>query len=148
MLLSTGQSIFFLCMGNNRGQSQAKLLSSTSLQSLSTELYRFAATPQAVVVCGGYVGLGQASCALRWTLLALYGETYLGKLRENQNHKPHHEGAYARPRDAYLLEMHACKMHACEVHAHEVHAYEVHAHEMHAREVHSHEIHAHRSVTF
>ena len=36
-----------------------------------------------------------------------------------KNPKPHHEGAYARPRDAYLLEMHACKMHACEVHTYE-----------------------------
>jgi hypothetical protein len=26
--------------------------------------------------------------------------------------KPTHEGAHARPRDACLLEMHACKMHA------------------------------------
>jgi hypothetical protein len=38
------------------------------------------------------------------------------KFSENQNPKPHHEGAHARPRDAYLLEMHVCKIHACEVH--------------------------------
>jgi hypothetical protein len=49
----------------------------------------------------------------------------IGKLRdktkfsENQKPKPHHEGAHARPRDAYLLEMHACKIYACEVHTYE-----------------------------
>ena len=62
--------------------------------------------------------------------------------------KPTHEGAHARPRDACLLEMHACKMYACEVHAYEVHphemcACEVHPHEMRACEVHPHEMHAH-----
>jgi hypothetical protein len=41
------------------------------------------------------------------------------KFSENQNPKHHHEGAHARPRDAYLLEMHACNMHACEVHTYE-----------------------------
>jgi hypothetical protein len=40
------------------------------------------------------------------------------KFSENQNPKPYHEGAHARPRDAYLLEMHY-KMHACEVHTYE-----------------------------
>jgi hypothetical protein len=72
----------------------------------------------------------------------------IGKLRdktkfsENQNPKPHHEGAHARPRDAYLLEMHACKMYACEVHTHEMYACEVHARKVHVREVHACETHA------
>jgi hypothetical protein len=49
----------------------------------------------------------------------------IGKLRdktkfsENQKPKPHHEGAHARPRDAYLLEIHACKIRACEIHTYE-----------------------------